>query len=70
MYTSVKEVALQSPGIGGGGWMGEDEDAKDEAAALLYWKLPRAFTSKRHIERIEGFKFVAPAWRMKERVRE
>ena len=38
-------------------------DHEDESSPT-----PLAFTSKRHVEKIEGFKTMAHSWRMKERV--
>lgn len=47
--------------------MGEEvtEDNENDTENTL----PLAFTSKRHIEKIEGSKSVTQTWRMKERVR-
>lgn len=49
-------------------WPVEDDDPLDEEGALAFWRLPRAFSGKRHTEKIEAFKTVAQTWRMRERV--
>uniref|UniRef100_A0A8C4QW02 Raptor N-terminal CASPase-like domain-containing protein n=1 Tax=Eptatretus burgeri TaxID=7764 RepID=A0A8C4QW02_EPTBU len=36
---------------------------------LSDWHLPVAFTKKRHIEKMEGCKALAQAWRMKDRMK-
>jgi len=48
----------------------EDEDVRihDDVDIMRYWKMPRAFTEKRHIEKIEAFQTATQTWRMKERV--
>uniref|UniRef100_UPI00358F8B59 regulatory-associated protein of mTOR isoform X2 n=1 Tax=Myxine glutinosa TaxID=7769 RepID=UPI00358F8B59 len=46
------------------------EDAMDEGDGdLSDWHLPVAFTNKRHIEKMEGCKALAQAWRMKDRMK-
>lgn len=49
-------------------WPVEDDDPLDEQEALAFWRFPKAFSAKRHTEKIEAFKTVAQTWRMKERV--
>lgn len=45
-------------------------DCVEDVCALPDWKLPRAFTGLRHVQKIEGFEpSVEQSWRMKERVR-
>lgn len=50
-------------------WPVEDDDPLDEEGALVFWRLPRAFSGKRHTEKIEAFKTVAQTWRMRERMK-
>jgi hypothetical protein len=48
----------------------EEDDVRtdDDGDIVCYWKLPRAFTDKRHTEKIETFQTATQTWRMKERV--
>ena len=48
----------------------EDDKRNDNDGDMArYWEMARAFTDKRHIEKIEAFQTVTQTWRMKERVR-
>ena len=48
----------------------DDDDIRieDDTDTLHILELPRAFTDKRHLEKIEAFQTVSQPWRTKERV--
>jgi hypothetical protein len=48
----------------------EEDDIRtdDDGDIIYYWRMPRAFTDKRHTEKIETFQTATQTWRMKERV--